>query len=190
MTEEQRPTKLSLIEDLEAIKKSLKKVADSSTVIPTLEEIVDDSPASAINPENPFLSGSSLSELIRIRNEAEARAARELAKLGRIKPIDEILATADGAHTEPAPQQAPDPDEIIERMEELFHTWIEISVKQYLNVFENELRNHLQQDFRQLVTQWYEEYQLPLPESFQQRQTEEDESGDAPDKPSQVPDED
>ncbi len=165
----QQPSTLSLLEDLEAIQKSLKKIADSSTEIPTLDEVVEDARPSSLNPSNPFLSSESLSELIQIRNQAEARAARDLAKLGRVKPIEEILET--DKEPEPEPEVlAPDPEEIIAKMEILFGTWIEHSVAQYLNVFESELRNHLQQDFRSLVTNWFKEHELPLPESFQARE--------------------
>ncbi|MEX1214037.1 hypothetical protein [Saccharospirillum sp.] len=36
----------------------------------------------------------------------------------------------------------------------------------YLQLFERDLRNRLQQDFRLLVSQWYAENDLPLPEAF------------------------
>lgn len=157
------PTSRTLLEDLEAIQKSLDKIAKTEPSIPTLEEIVGHRAPTSVNPENPFLSSSSLSELIKIRNEAESRAAEEMANLAPVKSIEEILAE---------PVKGPDPEQIIEQMELLFDTWVENSVQQYLEVFESELRNRLQQDFRDLVTQWYKEHELPLPESFQARDQE------------------
>ena len=153
----------TLLEDLEAIRKSLDKIARSEPQIPTLEEIVGHRAPTTVNPDNPFLSSQSLSELIRIRNEAEARAAEELAKVEPIRPITEILTSEAKPKTGPV---APDPEAIIQQMESLFDTWIEHSVNEYLTVFESELRNRLQQDFRDLVENWYEEHQLPIPESF------------------------
>ena len=150
----------TLIEDLEAIRKSLDKIASSKPQIPTLEEIVGHRAPTTVNPKNPFLSSTSLSELIKIRNEAEARAAQELADMAPIKTIEEILAV---------PPTAPDPDIIIEQMELMFDTWVENSVSQYMEIFESELRNRLQQDFRDLVSQWYREHNLPLPASFDLR---------------------
>ena len=150
----------TLLEDLEAIRKSLDKVAEVKPQIPTLEEIVGHRTPTTVNPSNPFLSSDSLSELIKIRNEAESRSAEELANLTPVKTIAEILTKA---------PEGPDPQEILEQMEALFDTWVENSVTQYLEVFETELRNRLQQDFRDLVTNWYKEHELPLPEGFLQR---------------------
>jgi hypothetical protein len=154
------PSSRTLLEDLEAIQKSLDKIAKTEPSIPTLEEIVGHRAPTTVNPENPFLSSTSLSELIKIRNEAESRAAEELANLAPVKSIQEILAE---------PPKGPDPEQIIEQMEQMFDTWVENSVQQYLDVFESELRNRLQQDFRDLVTHWYKEHELPLPDSFQAR---------------------
>lgn len=150
----------TLIEDLEAIRKSLDKVSESKPQIPTLEEIVGHRTPTTVNPSNPFLSSDSLSELIKIRNEAESRSAEELAKLSPVKSVEEILSK---------PPEGPDPEVILEQMEALFDTWVENSVTQYLEVFESELRNRLQQDFRDLVTNWYSEHEIPLPEGFVKR---------------------
>jgi hypothetical protein len=187
---DQPSTTLSLLQDLEAIQKSLKKITDSAIEIPTLDEIVSESHPKSLNPNNPFLSSSSLSELIRIRNEAEARAAEELANIGKIRSIEEILIQSQQqimegepeSEPEPEPEpQGPDPEEIIERLESLFETWVDHSVNQYLKIFESELRNHLQQDFRSLVTSWYLDHDLPIPENFKKRHPEKDEK-DAPRK--------
>jgi len=156
----------TLLDDLVAIRKSLDKISESKPNIPTLEEIVGHRTPTTVNPENPFLSSNSLSELIKIRNEAEANAAQELAELSPVKTVEEILLD------EPEPPPVPDPDLIIEQMEQMFDSWIENSVSQYMELFEGELRNRLQQDFKGLVTQWYKEHELPLPESFEHRDQE------------------
>ncbi len=169
MTDQSSPR--TLIEDLEAIRKSLDKIASSKPQIPTLEEIVGHRAPTTVNPQNPFLSSASLSELIKIRNEAEARAAQELADMAPVKTIEEILAE---------PPKAPDPEVIIEHMEVMFDSWVENSVSQYMEIFESELRNRLQQDFRDLVTQWYREHELPLPASFEQREDRPDDSDAEP----------
>jgi hypothetical protein len=160
-------TPSALLDDLEAIRKSLDKIAETKPNIPTLEEIVGHRAPTTVNPRNPFLSSNSLSELIKIRNDAESRAAQELAALAPVKTIEEILAS---------PPQGPDPEVIMEQMETMFDSWVENSVSQYLEVFESELRNRLQQDFRDLVTQWYRENELPLPESFEARNSDKDEN--------------
>lgn len=159
-------TPRTLLEDLEDIRRSLDKIDRREPKIPTLEEIVGHRSPTTVNPENPFLSSQSLSELIRIRNEAESKAAEELAKMEPIRAPDEILA----ADPEPPQPQGPDPEQIMTQMESLFETWVENSVSQYLEVFESELRNRLQQDFRDLVTQWYDDHDLPIPESFTARE--------------------
>ena len=169
MTDQSSPR--TLIEDLEAIRKSLDKIASSKPQIPTLEEIVGHRAPTTVNPKNPFLSSASLSELIKIRNEAEARAAQELADMAPVKSLQEIFAE---------PPKAPDPEVIIEQMETMFDAWVENSVSQYLEIFESELRNRLQQDFRDLVTQWYRENDLPLPESFEAREHESQDTVSAP----------
>lgn len=150
-------TSRTLLEDLEVIRSSLDKIAKSEPQIPTLEEIVGHRAPTTVNPKNPFLSSQSLSELIRIRNEAESRTAEDLANMAPVRSIDEILTES---------PKAPDPEQIIEQMEVMFETWIENSVSQYLQVFESELRNRLQQDFRELVSQWYRDHDLPIPESL------------------------
>jgi hypothetical protein len=179
-------TSQTLIEDLEAIQKSLDKISKSKPSIPTLEEIVGHRAPTTVNPQNPFLSSNSLSELIKIRNEAESRTAEELATMEPVKTIEEILAE---------PEKGPDPDEIIELMEGMFDSWVENSVTQYLQVFESELRNRLQQDFRDLVTQWYKTHELPIPETFAARLKEDEMSnetatdGENPEPPSESPEE-
>lgn len=85
---DQKDSKQSLLQDLEDIRQSLDRVARSESQIPLLDEIVDKRSPTHVNPDNPFLSSQSLSELIRIRNEAEARAAEELASLAPLRPID------------------------------------------------------------------------------------------------------
>lgn len=155
-----QPASHTLLEDLEAIQKSLDKISKSQPIIPTLEEIVGHRTPTTVNPANPFLSSKSLSELINIRNEAETNAAEELARIRPIRPIEEILTP------EKPKAIAPDPAVIIDQMEHLFESWIENAVTDYMNLFESELRNRLQQDFRTLICQWYEENNLPIPEGF------------------------
>ncbi|WP_320823996.1 hypothetical protein [Reinekea sp.] len=173
----------SLLEDLEAIRKGLDKVEGSASTIPTLEEIVGHRGPATVNLDNPFLSSSSLSELIKIRNDAESRAAQELSKLKPVMTLDQIQAAnasstlvaepTPQAEPEPEPEPIPDPNLIISQMEQLFDSWIENSVAQYMVLFEGELRNRLQQDFRDLVTRWYLEQGLAVPASFLDQTTSE-----------------
>ncbi|MDN3649932.1 hypothetical protein QWZ13_13510 [Reinekea marina] len=156
-----QPQNHTLLEDLEAIQKSLDKISKSEPVIPTLEEIVGHRAPTTVNPKNPFLSSQSLSELISIRNEAETHAAQELARITPVRPIEEILK-----EEQPKPS-APDPSMVIEQMEHMFESWIESAVNDYMSLFESELRNRLQQDFKTLVTQWYKDHDLPIPEGFE-----------------------
>jgi len=174
----------TLLEDLEAIRKSLDKADDSASTIPTLEEIVGHRGPASVNMKNPFLSSSSLSELIKIRNDAEARAAQELSKLKPVMTLDQIqAANALAAEPEQKPEPVPDPNLIISQMEQLFDSWIENSVAQYMVLFESELRNRLQQDFHQLVTRWYQEQGLAVPASFLAQATPEATPNDTPADP-------
>lgn len=175
----------SLLKDLEAIRQSLDRIVDSESAIPLLDEIVDKREPTHVNPNNPFLSSQSLSELIRIRNEAEARAAEELASLAPLRPIEDILERQKREQREqddkreqeaspppeetPEPIPAPDPEQLWEQLETVFASWIDEAVENYVHLFENEVRNRLQQDFRKLVWQWYEEHELPIPEGFLDR---------------------
>ncbi|TCS41327.1 hypothetical protein [Reinekea marinisedimentorum] len=161
--------KQSLIDDLEAIRHSLDKIAESEPVIPTLEEIVGCRPPTSVNPQNPFLSSNSLSELIRIRNEAEAREAEKLASVHqRIKPVEEIRMPEPSE--QPAEQQpavdGPNPDQIVAKLEAAFDTWKEKAIKEYLILFEQELNERLKQDFQELVRNWYREHNLIIPPAF------------------------
>lgn len=149
----------SLIDDLEAIRKSLDRIAQSEPVIPVLEEVVDKSTPRHINPDNPFLSSQSLSELIRIRNEAEVKSAEELARLAPLRPVRPTKT--------PTPSSAPDPVQITGQLQELCASWVDEALDHYLEVFEQELRARLEQDVRTLVEQWYQQHNLPVPESFQ-----------------------
>jgi hypothetical protein len=175
----------SLLEDLEAIRKSLDKVNDSTSTIPTLEEIVGHRGPATVNLKNPFLSSSSLAELIKIRNDAESRAAQELSKLKPVMTLDAIQAAnpPPALAAQPEPDPAPDPQLIINQMEQLFDSWIENSVAQYMVLFESELRNRLQQDFRVLVTRWYQEQGLAVPASFLAQASAEPTPDDTPPKP-------
>lgn len=163
--------KQSLIEDLEAIRKSLDGIAESETTdIPTLDEIVGHRTPTSVNPENPFLSGNSLSELIKIRNEAEAREAERLAKASPVKSVEEILhhesepvADAESNHDL---TDNPDPEQIVAAMEDMFDSWKEGAIREYVAIFEHELRHRLQQDFRELVRNWYREHNMSIPEAF------------------------
>ncbi len=170
--------KQTLLDDLEAIRNSLDTIESNEPYIPTLEEIVGHRAPTTVNPSNPFLSSTSLSELIKIRNEAEARAAEELAKVERVKPVEEILAAKTKEDT--APEEpvvfAPDPNVIIAKMEQLFESWIDNSVSLYVEVFEAEIRNRLTHDFKELVVQWYLENELPVPEHFKQSPSEQDDT--------------
>ncbi|MHA7879440.1 MAG: hypothetical protein ACX931_06605 [Saccharospirillum sp.] len=145
----------SLIEDLEAIRNSLDRIAQSEPVIPVLDEVVDKQTPRSINPDNPFLSSQSLSELIRIRNEAEVRSAEELARLAPLRPIGRVQASP----------PAPDPEQIADQLQALCDSWIEEAMSHYLAVFEQELRARLEQDVQTLVRQWYEQQGLPVPEA-------------------------
>lgn len=148
----------SLIDDLEAIRKSLDRIAQSEPVIPVLEEIVDKKTPRHLNPDNPFLSSQSLSELIRIRNEAEVKSAEELARLAPLRPVRPAK--------QPDHPRAPDPEQITQQLQELCASWVDEALNHYLDVFEQELRTRLEQDVRTLVAQWYQQNNLPLPEAF------------------------
>lgn len=148
----------SLIDDLEAIRKSLDRIAQSEPVIPVLEEVVDKTTPRHINPNNPFLSSHSLSELIRIRNEAEVKSAEELARLAPLRPVRSAEA--------PRPPKAPDPEQVTRQLQELCASWVDEALDHYLEVFEQELRARLEQDVRTLVEQWYQQHNLPLPKPF------------------------
>ncbi|WP_394169663.1 hypothetical protein [Saccharospirillum alexandrii] len=172
---DQKDSKQSLLQDLEDIRQSLDRVARSESQIPLLDEIVDKRSPTHVNPDNPFLSSQSLSELIRIRNEAEARAAEELASLAPLRPITEIVRKEQdtpAAPEPPKPPPGPDPEQVLAQLESVFDHWIEETVADYLTLFERDLRNRLQQDFRSLVSQWYEDNDLPLPESFKRTDSE------------------
>ncbi|WP_028669667.1 hypothetical protein [Saccharospirillum impatiens] len=166
---DQKDPQQSLLKDLEDIRQSLDRIVRPESQIPLLDEIVDKRSPTHVNPDNPFLSSQSLSELIRIRNEAEARAAEELASLAPLRPITEIVHSEQQRQAvvePPKPPPAPDPEQVLAQLETVFDHWIDDTVANYLTLFERDLRNRLQQDFRTLVSQWYEDNDLPVPTSF------------------------
>lgn len=172
---DQKDAKQSLLQDLEDIRQSLDRVARTESQIPLLDEIVDKRSPTHVNPNNPFLSSQSLSELIRIRNEAEARTAEELASLAPLRPITEIVRKEQNlpqVEDAPKPPPGPDPEQVLAQLETLFSHWIDDTVSDYLKLFERDLRNRLQQDFRNLVGQWYEDNDVPLPDSFKREDSE------------------
>lgn len=189
----------TLLEDLEAIRNSLDKGPEAQSIIPTLEDIVGQRAPTSVNLKNPFLSSNSLSELLRIRNDAESVAAQELSEL---KPLwaraemtdsqslaDWKLTSAPGLELEAESELEaglelesepklepllelevmPDPNLIIGQMEQLLASWIEDSVTEHMVRFESELRSRLQQDFDQLITHWYQEQGLELPANVRTR---------------------
>ena len=120
----------SLIEDLEAIRESLDRIARSKPggpAVPVVDEVVDKREATPLNPDNPFLSSESLSELIRIRNEAEARAAQELA--------DQQTAEV----------------QLDPQFEAAFNAWADKVLPEYVALFERDLRHRLRADFKKLL---------------------------------------
>lgn len=117
-----------LLSDLEALRQSLDQMARSEPSAPLLDEVVEKRPESPLNPDNPFLSSNSLSELIRIRDEAEARSAAS-------------------AHAD-----APDPI-LSEAMEAAFERWADRALADYLALFERDLRRRLRHEFARLLAE-------------------------------------
>jgi hypothetical protein len=83
-----------------------------------------------------------------------------------LRPITEIVRNGQRVAATPASPAAPDPEQLLVQLETAFSHWIDDTVADYLTLFERDMRNRLQQDFRQLVGQWYEAHQLPLPDGF------------------------
>ncbi|PTY36942.1 hypothetical protein BGP77_06560 [Saccharospirillum sp. MSK14-1] len=128
-----------LLDDLEALRQSLDHIArtPASTVPPIVDKVVDDAAekesdkkSSPLNPDNPFLSSDSLSELIRIRNEAEQRAAEEEAQ------------------TEDALDQP-----LSDELEAAFNRWADQALADYISLFERDLRRRLRADFVRLLNE-------------------------------------
>ncbi|WP_428244364.1 hypothetical protein [Gynuella sp.] len=83
-----------LLQELENLKDTLSEEqnADKDNFIPTLEEVVGHEKTIQQRKENPFLSSETLAQLISKRNDAEAKAAEELARIirqNRITPVSE-----------------------------------------------------------------------------------------------------
>ncbi|WP_108124643.1 hypothetical protein [Saccharospirillum mangrovi] len=121
-----------LLDDLEALRQSLDRMARSEPALPVVDEVVEKRPASPLNPDNPFLSSDSLSELIRIRNEAEARAAEEQAELNFEESLDAVLT---------------------DNLEAAFNRWADEALADYLQLFERDLRRRLRNDFLRLLAE-------------------------------------
>ncbi|MFG1497328.1 hypothetical protein ABMA57_11900 [Saccharospirillum sp. HFRX-1] len=132
-----------LLHDLEALRQSLDHIAQTpaSTVPPIVDKVVDkgvdgapdkelDKRPSPLNPDNPFLSSDSLSELIRIRNEAERRAAEEQAQSA--PPLDQPLS---------------------DELEAAFNSWADQALADYISLFERDLRRRLRADFIRLLNE-------------------------------------
>lgn len=124
-----------LLHDLEALRQSLDHIAQTpaSSVPPIVDKVVDDSAdkrPSPLNPDNPFLSSDSLSELIRIRNEAERRAAEEQAQSA--EALDLPLS---------------------DELEAAFNRWADQALADYISLFERDLRRRLRADFIRLLNE-------------------------------------
>lgn len=123
-----------LLDDLEALRRSLDQIAHSEASIPLVDEVVDKGPPSPLNPDNPFLSSDSLSELIRIRNEAEARAAEEQAQA---RPTSAELLD----------------QPLSDELEATFNCWADQALADYISLFERDLRRRLRADFLRLLNE-------------------------------------
>lgn len=132
-----------LLHDLEALRQSLDHIAQTpaSTVPPIVDKVVDkgvdkapdkepDKRPSPLNPDNPFLSSDSLSELIRIRNEAELRAAEAQAQSA--ETLDQPLS---------------------DELEAAFNRWADQALADYISLFERDLRRRLRADFIRLFNE-------------------------------------
>ena len=86
MTQNKDSGRDKLLQELENLKDTLssnKKRDQEDNVIPTLEEVVGHEKTIQQRKENPFLSSETLAQLISKRNDAEAKAAEELAQIIR-----------------------------------------------------------------------------------------------------------
>lgn len=143
----------TLLDELEAIRESLDKLDKPELSIPTLDEIVEHEAPLSFKPDNPFLSSASLSELIKKRNEAESKAAEELA---RLKPT-----TSARASNQPnTPKNQPDPNFILSHMQSQFDAWLDQTVATHVSLFEKELRDHFQNRFNELLSEWNQQNSL------------------------------
>ena len=124
-----------LLHDLEALRQSLDHIAQTPEPVmpPVVDKVVDedtDKRPSPLNPDNPFLSSDSLSELIRIRNEAEQRAAEEQAQSA--EALDQPLS---------------------DELEAAFNRWADQALADYISLFERDLRRRLRADFIRLLNE-------------------------------------
>ena len=103
MSQNKDTGKNQLLQDLENLKDTLSPDTEApqeqstNAGIPTLDQVVGHEKTIQQRTENPFLSSETLAQLISKRNDAEARAAEELARIikkNRITPIDRPAKTA------------------------------------------------------------------------------------------------
>ncbi|TXR53798.1 hypothetical protein [Reinekea thalattae] len=177
----------SLIKELETIRQSLDEILENAE-IPTLDDIIDQAALGqksldGINPDNPFLSSDSLSELIKIRNEAVARLQESKQAANANKPS---ITSASSASTTSAqsPSQTPtgaaqeaeplipneqsaeavtlsaDADQLIAHMDSCFRSWKNQLVRKYVKKFEQELNSQLEHDFQLFVQEQLKQHQL------------------------------
>lgn len=123
-----------LLDDLEALRQSLDHIAQTPTPTapPLVDKVIDhstDKRPSPLNPDNPFLCSDSLSELIRIRNEAELRAAEEAQTASPINPA------------------------LSDELEAAFNRWADQALADYISLFERDLRRRLRADFIRLLNE-------------------------------------
>ena len=173
----------SLIKELETIRQSLDEILENAE-IPTLDDIIDQAALGqksldGINPDNPFLSSDSLSELIKIRNEAVARLQESKQAANTNKPSITGASSASttsaqspaGAAQEaepliPAEQSAEavtlsaDADQLIAHMDSCFRSWKNQLVRKYVKKFEQELNSQLEHDFQLFVQEQLKQHQL------------------------------
>ncbi|AJQ94924.1 hypothetical protein [Gynuella sunshinyii] len=103
-----------LLQELENLKDTLSEEqhADKDNFIPTLEEVVGHEKTIQQRKENPFLSSETLAQLISKRNDAEAKAAEELARIirqNRITPVpDSDLSATHSLFDLPDPLTKPE----------------------------------------------------------------------------------
>ncbi|TCS36709.1 hypothetical protein [Reinekea marinisedimentorum] len=62
--------------------------------------------------------------------------------------------------------EQPDPERIVTSLASAFDTRKEQAVKEQVALFEAELRDRLELDFRELVRNWYREHHMAIPEAF------------------------
>lgn len=158
MSQHESDTRETLLQDLESLKDALTpndgSVTDNQLNIPVLKQVVGRSTTLQERQHNPFLASKELETLISHRNEAEAKAAEQLAQATAASSLfdqPQLFGNAQQSTTDNHEQ--PDIDQLSKELNRRIPGLVNSVLKKHLPSIQKELNDEVTKLAEQLLKQ-------------------------------------